>query len=361
MKRAVMNNKGAALAMVIMVLVVLIILGTSALGISMSETKLSIASEKNIQAEYIAKSGADIAAQRVIDNPTNLNSIASTPFGNGTFSANITKNSNIVNIESTGVVDGHTKKVSVLLKRQTYSDLFTGIKQTGEGELDLTQMPITYDTGSTVSIEAQDTITLTSANNLDPNIIPSINHDGLPPFEVPDSTGFLTEADIPASKILAGDYIISGTLIGGYTFDTQGSDQQIIVDSISFTSDDVYIIGGGTVHLYINGNGADSQIKTPNTVVNANRDGNLIIYVEPSTTLEFQANSGSFGAYIYGPEAIIHIQSNQTLIAGSIVGDILTKNHIPNGPHGNFHFTPLSNEPDDISIELGYKKELYVK
>src|SRR5665648_1129800 len=64
--KSIKNERGMALALVIMVMTVLIILGASILTSSLTETKFSVANEKNLQAEYLAKEGADIMAQHFI-------------------------------------------------------------------------------------------------------------------------------------------------------------------------------------------------------------------------------------------------------------------------------------------------------
>ncbi|MBZ9688551.1 hypothetical protein G9F72_019670 [Clostridium estertheticum] len=65
------KNKGSALIVVIMVMVIMTILGTAILNISLSETKQAAYEDKRIQAHYLARSGAE-ATLSAWKNPANV-------------------------------------------------------------------------------------------------------------------------------------------------------------------------------------------------------------------------------------------------------------------------------------------------
>ena len=138
-------------------------------------------------------------------------------------------------------------------------------------------------------------------------------------------------------------------------FDTQGSDQHIVVNSLDISGPhgELEISGGGAVHLYVTGS---ANIQTP-VMVNTSNPARLFIYVAPYQTISLSAN-GNVNAYIYAPKATVEIQSSQTLIIGSIIGNIINRGNT-NGAHGNFHYSPLSQDPDDTPINV-FKKSLYL-
>lgn len=359
------NNKGAALATVIITMVVLMILGTAILNTAFFETKMSVEDENSVQAEYIAKSGADIAAKYISDNPTSATSSLTDNIGQGSYTASITwLSTSSVKIVSTGTVKGVTKTVTLLLGRKTYQDLFLGIRQTGTDSLDLSSMNVTYQPGCTVNIEANvdslDQITLNATNSADPNIVKSINNNPPLHFTIPDSTGYNTALPISVSgtKTFIGNYRLTSLVkANGETliFDTQGADQHIIVNTLSFSGSqgNVIVQGGGNVHLYIIDSG---DIQTP-IDVNSLSVGKLFLYVSDGKYLSISAN-GVVNAYIYAPNALVEIQSALTTVKGSIIGQIINRGNI-NGAKGTFYYIPLTDNPTDNPIEMDFKKIKY--
>lgn len=361
------NQRGAALAVVIIAMAVLMVLGSAVLGLGQSETTLSIKNEKDIQAEYIARAGADIAAKYISDDPDTSISILTDTLGEGSFSASIIRvDSSTVKIISTGTVGDSQKSVTLILERMTYRDLFTGMRQTGIDNLDLSAMNVEYEPGTTVAIEANvsslDQITLSSEDSADPNIIKSLNNDIPQSVDIPDTTGFQTELPelVSGVRTLTGDYCIpllakaNGETI---IFDTQGSDMHIVVNTLAFTGSQgtVLIQGGGNVHVYIIDSG---DIQNP-VSINSSDPGNLFIYVMDGKSITISAN-GVINAYIYAPGATVEIQSDLTTVRGSIIGQIINRGNI-NGAKGTFYYDPLDNDPLDDPIKLNFKKVRYIK
>ena len=94
--RLFQNEKGAALPLVLLILFVLTLLGTTIFMFNMGETRQVARDEDRLKAHYIARSGAHAVAAYLIDNPevaTHLiNSDESTEydFGEGTFEVLVT-------------------------------------------------------------------------------------------------------------------------------------------------------------------------------------------------------------------------------------------------------------------------------
>ncbi len=375
-KKLMCDNKGAALVFVIIIMVVLMILGKTALVLGNSERTFSTDSEKKMQAEYIARSGADITAQYFLaDSNSTISGVISGDLGKGAFQAAFEKpDAATILISSEGEVDQVKRTVSLKMTKRTYYDVFTGIRQTGEDqdEFDLTQMEIYHDADDMVNLEADvpsaEDILLSGAAESDDNIVRRVNNTPAEPVVVPDYSSFthLKKVSYSGGKATLSDsaYYIEDLSKGNkqyLTFDTGDEDGEmtVVVDSLDFggSKGDVSITGGGVVHLYIRNSGIDSIIDNP-VYVNAGGGGTLFIYLEAGATLGFQSNA-DVTAYIYGPDATLEIQSDQTIIRGSMIGEIIDRGN-PNGPHGEFYYVPLS---DDIetNIELGYTKREYYK
>lgn len=363
------NNKGAALLLVIIVMAVLSILGISLLTVSNAEYQISVMNEKKLQAQNIAKSGADIAAKHYLANPISATeTIADTPLGKGSFQVVISKPSTkTMLIQSNGTVDDITQSVSLMLEEVDYNAFFTGIHQTGDSDLDLGALDISHDPGSAVTIQANvsdlSDISLSPSDAADPLIVKAINNTSLPEFTVPNTSGFQTDIDWAAQtdpNLFLGDYHLSSivkTNKDDIIFDTDGGVQQIVVDILDFSGPQgsITVEGGGEVHLYILDGGA---INNPVTV-NPSDPAQLFIYVKSGATLEFQSGADVSG-YIYAPNATLEIQSAQTIITGAMIGNIIERNGSGNGAHGNFHYSEIADSPIYSAVHI-YQKSMYLQ
>jgi len=359
-----------ALIWIIFVIVIVTVIVTSMFALSLADTRYASKQEQKTQAQYVARSGAVASLKYILANPYEFNpntfttkTIPDTTMGEGYFSAVITKPffGGLV-VRSTGVVAGISETVSVSLSKGNYNGIFKGVRQTRPGNLDISAMPVTYEPGSTVQIEANVTslnqITLASTNNSDPNIVKSANSEPLPPVVLPSNY-----TSYPYRAVMSGDNVITGNMWIGrlakgnnqnIVFDTQGVEQFVVVDNLDITGPHgaLEVVGTGVVHLFIRTSGS---IDTP---VNANtrEPSKLFIYVADGVTMALQANC-QLNAYLYGPNAIIEIQSDQTQIRGSIIGNILQRNS-NQGVHGQFHFVPLPDNTDYTGI-MYYKADYF--
>jgi|GEM_PF-2439343 len=361
------NENGVALIAVVLVMAVSVILGTAVLSFALSDTRLAENQEHHLQAEYIARAGADAAAQYVQNHPSEFptggfidRTFTDPSLGEGSFSATISQPfQGGVLVTSTGTAAGASATVTLSLTKGSYSGQFNGIRQTQpETDLDLGALPITYDAGAQVLIEGHvqnplSDIKLSTANESDPNIQRVANYDAPGTIVVPDSSDFhgtVETHSVGKGKdkqditTVTGNVDTSSLVSDNQTsivFDTGKEDQIVIVNSLEFKGPQgsVTIIGSGTVQLYIKNGG---EISTP---IVANVDGSpsqLFIYVCDGGTLDLGSNS-ELSAYIAAPQATIIWNANATTINGAIIGNIIEKNTSGSGPHGNFHFVPLPN------------------
>jgi len=343
---------------------------TSLLSVSLSDTVLAENQEENLQAEYIAKDGADIVSHHISSNPGDYTSdklpktITDTVVGEGSFSAEIRMDGSNLIVESEGVVDDSSQTVLLNLGKASFKDIFRGIQQTGEDDLDVDSLDITYEDDSTVHIEANGNdmteIHMSSEQENDPNIKASINNES--PGDVVIPSHGPSEGTISGTTTISGDHYYDLIETGGnnevITFDTQGGEQVVITDEISFTNpkSEVKVTGGGVLHLYI----LDEGEIWSGIDVNESNPTLFFIYLKDGADLDLQAG-GTATMYIFGPNATIQMNSAKTMIKGAIIGEILQKNDgggTNNGPAGKFHYIPL---PDDYTGDgiLKYEKKYY--
>lgn len=126
------DSRGVALPLILMVMLILAILGSTLWQYSSRDTIQAARNEKMMQAYYIARSGADAVAQYIIDNPDGINmkeyvdALVAAPKSNptkindeinGFFEVEVTRDeeSKLIIIKSTGIVDGISQKVSLCL------------------------------------------------------------------------------------------------------------------------------------------------------------------------------------------------------------------------------------------------------
>ncbi|QEK12127.1 hypothetical protein FQB35_06920 [Crassaminicella thermophila] len=119
------NEKGAVLSLMLIVILFLIILGTTLVFISITEVKQVAREEKKLQAYYIAKSGADVVAAYII-NPKNKHNIQNLKgkesdsfiLGEGSFVVKVKEdedNTDNIIIESKGIVGEVEVSISLSL------------------------------------------------------------------------------------------------------------------------------------------------------------------------------------------------------------------------------------------------------
>ena len=69
-----LSEKGSALILTILVLMVVMILGSGLVMTSISNSRQATEQVYDLQAYYIARSGADAVAQSIVDDPSRLES-----------------------------------------------------------------------------------------------------------------------------------------------------------------------------------------------------------------------------------------------------------------------------------------------
>jgi hypothetical protein len=347
------NDKGAALIVTVMAFAVLAILSVVFITISTQERKLATIEEQKMKAYYIARSGADTAAASLIDNigtaPSKARQLleAANPstitgnYGGGSFTVVATQQGSNIRLVSTGVFNNIQSVVILNLQRLTSDEVFNRVIFTNStGTLNLDSVTVNGD------IETRGSIVLGPASGSVGNP-PITNSDRIfespvfPPA-VPNPPSYTYTTGIVTASAEYSD--ISLGTHEPLTFDTSGGDLHIVVNDFT-TKSDIIIQGSGRLFLYIR-NSADLQ--TPQ-VYNDN-PSKLIVLLADGCSFSVQAN-GNFNGYIYGPGADISLLSSQTVINGSIIGNVFSHNSNP-----SINFTQIDSDVDILPVIVGYKK-----
>jgi hypothetical protein len=396
MRNKMHNNRGAALPLVIITMVVLMILGLAVLNISLADYKHAIYSERKIQANYLARAGADDIGNKIISEKSSTNAI---PTLTGTYvdlgegrkytvdsmvQLTVTGYTGIV-VSVIGEDNGVTSKVGLTITKDKASELLDkAIYSVGDldisnldvyGEVasggDITYQPTKYDT--VAYGEPQEGIELNKNFEqlpiADPNLDDHTTLDQTISSETVLETGFRYDTitiDNTASSILV--------------FNTGTVDKAVYKVEIDSTflsnSGKIKVIGNGILELYVmelfeskgtievaNTAELEFHVMAGKTLdfqtalsVNAAEDPNKVrIYLDAGSNLLLQAN-GNYNCYIIGPEANIKMQSDNTVINGAVIGNVFENNN-GNIANGVVNF----KAPDDswTPHNAGYNKKFY--
>ena len=353
------SEKGAAFVMTLITLVVLSIFAVTLILIGSTEQKQSIMEANRIKAYYVARSGADAVAASIINNVNNARSIlnasnSAVVTGNvtdGSFSVQVSRYpaDDSIQIVSTGTVGSSTNKAVLTLSKRTAQQTFNSVLVSNStSPLNLDSVKIYNSDGTKPVITANSTITPNpdfykpstgmynwvlqeNANiHFEPLTFPIPS--GVYPGGVINSSGQYTTIDTNSQLVFdTGTGIYAKELV-------------IYVNDFS-VRDDVIINGDGKVSLYVK---HSALFQTPHSF--SSSPDKFFIYLNDGATCDIAAN-GTFNAYIYGPYADIHLQSDQTQVFGSIIGNVITHTAKP-----TITYVPLpSNSKIDQTI-VSYKR-----
>lgn len=368
------NNRGAALAMVILVLAVGMVLGGVVLFLGTHETQMTYATENLTRAYYVARSGADAMGEYIINNPEDISVLmdqSSDPASIGDGEATITDmeaftedSVDKIRIVAEGVVPGgYTRTATLVLKHFNGSSLFEyglfseeNLNATKIDDVDTTDgsdfllgsngtidTNNNYPDGDYVAMQYQNMDYPEPTFPGDPNPITGVIDVPLPPTE-PDIEGN-GDDNINADAVYSRIYKNGGSL----TFHAPGNQDLYVVVSEIDLNCDVIVNGTGTVHLYIR-NGSESPDGNFMTPINIGANAEQFrIYLEADAELNLQANLTSY-CYIYGPGAEIQLAA-QSSVTGAIIAESYTS---PGKP--DITFEPLTDDDEDDAVN-GYKRD----
>ena len=343
MKNLLRSEKGSALIYVLLVMVVLSVLGMSALSVSLSNTKFSIRDEQKLNAYYIAKAGIDSVSQNFIDKPAevlplidDVNGITGS-FGDGTYVVKVSHATDGIKLVSTGKINGTSVSDTIALGMASISNaagIFNSIIYSDSNTtLDLSSMSkdtITGDLRARGPIKKPAGYDSTSYKTY-PNV--GIPHD---PVIVPD---------LGTIKTYSGNEIDSGGYYGDVDvsknttlkLDASGGPLTLVVDSI-VCNGAIEIItdatGKGTVFIFVKKSfyiGKNNNDKDSNGFVNqvtGSSSSNLNVFLvgdSISDKIDFEIKGGIFNGYLYAPTANIELHNKAQFTGAMITGSYTKK------------------------------------
>lgn len=360
------NNKGIALAYVLIIMAVMAILGLVIIQISLTET-LQAAHDKNkMQAYYLAKSGVEATAAWMV-NPNNKGdtligktSSPATLTGsniNGTYIVSVLGDitSPILLVKGTGTVNGvsATATMSINMGSTSISTVFTDTLYSYN--------TITANSnaaeiiGNIVAGDAIDVKNVSGKTTQYKKIkYPSVIFPAIPTtVDFSDSNSYLNLTDTSKfpGQIAGYDTFTCGSNLTIYTGNLNNV-VSLIVNTFDLSkSARLTITGNGILWVFVK-----AQINIDNKAqINYDKDPRKLIVFLGVGTAFTDKNSYQFNGFIYAPDTAFSITGNGN-ITGSIIADTIDikgNNSIDGTKFGPFNDITISNLPV-VKYSKGY-------
>ncbi|TDP96961.1 hypothetical protein C7957_10656 [Halanaerobium saccharolyticum] len=353
--KTIRNNDGFALVASIILIAILLVLITVLVNISLAEYRQAERNKNDVKAYFLARSGADLMANYIINNESDASALLETgkDYNLRDGSENFISTINILNkttknyeISSNAEINGVSKTVKVNIKKYDLFDTAIFAKS----NLDFSKMEDLDLNDANINVE-------TNGDNInDPeNFIPdeqeitnstkefkSIDWDTNPTIQElvnNDPTG----KEIIDDTISESGYYKDVTYTNGtLTVDFGDKDTiNIAVDNFDFKADMNFIPADDLTNRHLNLYVKESiTFQTPNVEI-----PNLNIFLMKDSEITLIANSDlpdEKGIFVYGPEATMVMQSNKTHFAGGIIVDSFEGQG--NLAMGSYTYQPFSTE-----------------
>ncbi|MFW6377534.1 MAG: DUF7305 domain-containing protein [bacterium] len=322
-KRFDKDNNGYLLVSVFIILLILLAVGTVILNITLAEYKQAERDKNKIKAYYLARSGAELTADSIINGDLDLEeNTFNLMEDDGRTIANININSidgsNDFIIESESAEVNGVKEI-VKLKLENKSIFDSALFAVGNIQLQ-NQTVVIGDVESKGSIKDNGKIEGNIIQSSDREM-PSIDH-----WPDENQSPFDNKRSIPTTNVNGKGKGNSGSLEiseSGYyediaiknnetlRIDTTGKDNlKVLVDNFDIKGT-IDIVGDGDVSFYAKDG---KQIQTPNVEI----ENDIYIYLQDEIEFTIIANS-DFNGFIHAPEGTIELQSSGTKVNGSII------------------------------------------
>lgn len=346
------NKKGMAMPLVLMTLLVLSILGVSLLQYSVADNKQVAMDKQQMQAFYLARSGADAVAQHILDNPGQaaslINAGKSSPvyLGEGSFEVLVygDPGSEIL-IEATGTVNGVSQKATLSVVRHNLFDVALAANDIDiHGNAARIYGNVVYKNRISVGpavIPSDWTATRNPDLFFPPAIIPAdsglslIPVDGLMEFSgrqkqtrniTVDSRGTLISMNNKNHEL--------NVHLGSSTHE----DRILKVGTFRLNGGDLTLHGKGRLLLFVNNFEGGGNFK-----IAPGADATIVVFVKAGGSFNMNGTPEFMGA-IYAPEAPVNLQGNVSF-TGSIIADTITGG-------GNVTVTYRSLDTSELPILL---------
>lgn len=339
------NERGSALLLTIIVTFVLVFLGGSLALYGAVEVRQAGREEAEIQAYYLARSGADALAQGIINHPKKLEDIlgetTSYELGNGSFTARATEENGIIRITSKGTVGRSQSVVELtLLPDEVEPELpyaifaATGSKGSGRPAIEVNGSGKIHGTVGTNSLE-RNSVKITGAGLIDGKLLVG---PGAKPSDVVylEGSGRVTEGYGNLTSVThypTPSFPDFPELPWRGNFSTpwkEGLDYRIVddgwYDSIEVTSSRTLKIdlGGGVRVIRVK----DIKIEGDIELINAGTDGRLILYVDNSFSTSGNRNINYKSGGPHDPKRLTIYYAGRDTFGNAqfnLCGDIVVK------------------------------------
>lgn len=312
------NEKGMAVPLVIIIMVVFMLLGTAMIGFSKTEALQVARDEKRMQAHYVARSGADATASWLIENYFDTSELdlplsGSGSFETGSFNIDMDKlDSGLVKIVSEGIVGDVKDTVTLTLSQQGLFDnaifgtAFVTLKGevTVEGDIESNGV-ITYIGGAyTVDGDTKPW----SDSYYPPVVFPSNN-----------SNVILNVKNGDVDQIISSTNLDKIDCKGTLEFILDGN-MEVVVNEIDLKGC-LIIKGNGNLVLYVK----DFIIGGSGEVINEiGSPASFLVLLPPNGEINF-GGTPNFEGVVYGPDSTASFSGNTryfgSIIAGSVVNN----------------------------------------
>jgi hypothetical protein len=346
-----MNKKGSTLVMTIFLVMIISVLGFSLMLMSVTDKRLIVQQEDQMESYYIARSAVDTVAYYMVQNPLEIPNVIGkdfdafqyfdgsnyVPFTDGTVLLSVTDlGSSNYDISATATVDDRSDTVLLSISRISMEHAIFTINN-----LDVTAMDEVHgDLGSNGWIDDSGTSGRSGYDNYEymdltihTQLFPTLTLNG----SINENSSYVYDQ---------GSYEYTNIRLnmpsGTITFDTTAGDIHIVVSDY-YSKGSINIIGGNKVYFYIRD---AANIQTPS--LNVNDPDDLIFYLAKGAVMSLSTPLG-FNGRIIGPEADVSMSANSSL-TGSVIAE-------------NFYGTSNSNiyfdEPDDDYLVTGYRYDTW--
>jgi hypothetical protein len=349
------NEKGMALPLVLIVMVVLFILGVALLQYATTEAVQVSRSEKSMQAYYLARSGAEAMAEHLINNPSavsqylNKTGTGSVPDSGGSFSVQVTEDADgNIRIESTGSVEDVSERLILTLALKDPGGIFDSAIYSKNDPALSALKSIEGNVSSNTTISGAPN---TRVSGVDLPYRPWVFTEPIAPegLSIDPINGSNFEVDNHNSILIIGSYEYSGISTksnGTIVFDTRSGDLEIVVNGNLLVKGAFEVLGNNNVYLFLYGNA--NEMKTQD---GANYPGKqMYVFLMNNSTLTLKTGNREFKGFIYGPNATVNLENADPGAEGAIIAGSFSAKGQPS----------IKYSPPDISVQdLGKYIKLY--
>jgi hypothetical protein len=349
-----------ALPLVLITMVVLGLLGGAVLQYGVTDATQVARDYNRSKAYYAARSGADVMAEYLIKNPSQVvaavNKTNAVSGATGSLSDGSMFNVNVegtiqdgIAIVARGTSNGVSQSVRLDVNRMNPADIFDDAIYT-YSNLDISQMKtILGDVTSAGSITF-DSDYGNSEYTASPNTYKYFPSPEIPILSTDPILGLNVEVDSNQTETISGSYHYSSISMSpnsSLVFNLPNDTMRVIVDNLE-TKGSVFINASGVnsrLELFVTNY---ASISTP-LLLNDGDPNRLIIILADGATLDMIANSEVNG-FIYGPNATVAMQSAFSQVNGAIISNVFWK--MPNGVDksiGNVKYVKMNPSWDHIN------------